>query len=100
MDKKNIARLLPTLRRICLEHRALKALLKDNGPSWKADVLQFQRQTTPELAVDKQLHELSAFLQSGQPDADGTQKLMGALAKTNLDEIDSLLEPPVDDWHA
>jgi hypothetical protein len=61
-DKTDIAHLLPILRRLCMEHQALKALLSESSENWKSDALRFQKAPKPRRDVEEQFREVSASL--------------------------------------
>jgi len=81
----DIAHLLPILRRISSEHRALKLLLRESDQNWKTDVLRLQRAPKLSKDVDEQFREVVTSLQSGESDDLVIAKLINALDKTNLE---------------
>ena len=80
MDK----RILPILKRLCLEHRAMKVLLKDSlGHSWRRDVTALMNAPMPQAYLEEQFRETYASLRSSQTVP--VLKLIDALDKSNLD---------------
>lgn len=88
VDKTDIENLLPTLERVCLEHRAMRAILAEAlegaRPSWQHSVLKFCRQPKPQSDTNNQFRGVHESLQSGEPAAVVIQKLIEAVNKTTL----------------
>lgn len=86
-DKTGIGGLLEELKRVCLEHNALKSVLREGSPdSWRRDVLTFLTYSEPSKRVKNQFRETVAAVQSNHPLEDQVHLLLKALSQTNLDK--------------
>ena len=84
-EKTDIAELLPVLERICLEHRAMSALLDEEQVEyWRAAVARFGTLPKPIQDVREQFHAVYDSLISIEDDELLIPKLRGALNKTRL----------------
>jgi hypothetical protein len=85
VDKTDIARLLPTLKRLCVEHRAMQALLAEDDPeNWRRAVLQLKNRLFLQTRIDEQFRGVLERIHSAQPDDSLFEMLIEALDKTNL----------------
>jgi hypothetical protein len=83
--KTDIARLLPTLKRLCGEHQAMQALLAEGDPAnWRNDVSQLANRLFLRARIDEQFRGFLESTESDQLDALVFEKLIEVLDKTNL----------------
>ena len=84
VDKTGIGNLLPTLERLCMEHRAMKLLLRERDSRWRADV--YHQCETPKAHSDirEQFGDVYGSLQSDSSDEQLIPLLINALNKTTL----------------
>jgi hypothetical protein len=85
VDKTDIADLLPTLQRLCLEHRAISVLLDEEPVEyWRATVSRFGSAPKAIQDVREQFHAVYDSLVSIEDDDLLIPKLKDALNKTGL----------------
>ena len=84
-NKMDIARLLPILKRLCGEHRAMRALLAEGDPvNWRRDVLRLKNRLFLQTRIDEQFRGVLESLESDQPNDVVLQNLIEVLDNTNL----------------
>ena len=83
-DKTDIENLLSSLERLCLEHRAMRALWIETDPHWRTSVSKYCRAPAPGREIEKQFREVHESLLSGKPNAEVIQRLTDAVNKTTL----------------
>lgn len=76
--------LLPILENLCLEHRAMKILLKEDYKPWLAAAVKLCNAPKARQEIAQQFREVHEALQSGQFEAELIQKVIEALSKTRL----------------
>ncbi|MGB6687172.1 MAG: hypothetical protein WBE76_04955 [Terracidiphilus sp.] len=94
-DKRGIDNLVLNLERICLEHYAMKSLLRDENPhSWQNDVFRFYLGSVRDTAIRGRFDELYALLRSNPIDTKLTESIVAALEPTNLEAEIHWVNPP------
>jgi hypothetical protein len=78
--------LIPTLKGICLEHLAMRRLLRENNPRWRVDVHRLCDSPKYKNAVDSQFHAVLESQQLNSANEINSALLLEALSTTNLED--------------
>jgi len=81
-DRTDNGDLLGILSHLLLEHRALKALLREDASGLTRDVLRLTNSPRVREDVQRALHELRAYLQSAQFDEHAVALLSDVLKRS------------------